>query len=893
MKYILLLIVFFSATFTTVFGQKTGVQGRVVDENQEPLPSLTIYLEGGTQSTTTNANGDYFLALPAGEHQVVFRFIGYETVSKKVEIKQEVVTLHLEMKPVSFLLNEIEITPDKENPAYAIIRNAQKKRDFYKNELKTYSFKSYIKCIQKLDEFDVPRLLIGKKEQDEIKRQIRENKGIVYLSESISRCYFKAPNNKKEVMIASKVSGSSNGFSWNSTMDMILNLYENQQNIQVAPRPFVSPIAQNAFSHYDYRYLGEANDKGRLVHKIEILPKNKYGALYSGEIFIQDSTWRIHSVNLLVKKEAGLEYLEYVKIKQVFIPVAEDIWQLGTQVFDFRLDVAMMGVKVKGNGSYAGSFSEYNVEPRFTQNSLKQDLGDKYVAAQNIKNKPKNATKKQNQTAKQSQKDLKTNRKEEQIAKKEAKEFFKGETFLIPDSVNKKTEAFWLENRPVPLTDEEKEDYMRKDSIEFVVNSKSYLDSADRENNRLKLNSLLFGYTYQNRHQKYRFTTSSLINGLNFNTVEGWVLNPTINLTKYDNEKHRYHTNLFSIRYGFSSKKWYYTFNHSTTFDLIKRRQFRFLIQHDINQFQAGAIQPFINSLYTIFAEENYIKLYERDLIQFAYNQELFNGVSIYLTGQWENRRRLENAKNLPKTYIDYKHKVFDSNSPLPMEALQILPTKNKALLLSASLRIRLKQTYMMRPYHKVILETPYPTLFLRYQMGATLLGASSNFHRIALEISDQRNIARLGTSQYHLKAGTFLSHQKLTFFDYQHFDTSPILLARGENMLFLNLPYYAHSTNGNFVEGHFEHNFGGFLMKKLPLVRKGTATFVVKASYLYTSQNAQVSKPIHYAEMSVGITKIFKILRIDVVRSWKSDWATQEGIHSQNPWGLRLRIGN
>ncbi|WP_161626130.1 DUF5686 and carboxypeptidase regulatory-like domain-containing protein [Hugenholtzia roseola] len=897
MKSLFFFLSIFFAFLTTAFAQKTGVQGKVVDENREPLPFLTIYLEDGTQSTTTNANGDYFLALPKGEYQIIFRFVGYETVSKTVEINQEVVTLDLEMKPVSFLLKEVEITPDKENPAYAIIRQAQRKRTFYRDELKAYSFKSYIKCIQKLDEFDVPRLFIGKKEQDEIKRQMKENKGIVYLSESISRCYFKAPNSKKEVMIASKVSGNSNGFSWNSTTDMLLNLYENQQNIQVAPRPFVSPIAQNAFSHYEYRYLGETNDRGRLVHKIEVLPKNKYGALYSGEIFIQDSTWRIHSVNLLVKKEAGLEYLEYVKIKQVFVPLAGDIWQLGTQVFDFRLDVGMMGVKVKGNGSYAGSFSEYNLEPRFTQNSLKKDLGNKYIPTKSAKAKTKKVASRQ-QTQKQSNKDLKTNqkeivKKEDEIDKKEAKAFFKGETMLIPDSVNKKTEAFWLEQRPVPLTAEEKEDYVRKDSIELVVNSKAYLDSTDKVNNRFKFNSLLFGYTYQNRHKKYRLSTSSLINGLSFNTVEGWVVNPSINLVKYDNEKYRYHSNLFSVRYGFSSKKWYYTFNHFTTFDLVKRRQFRFIAQRDINQFHVGAIQPFINTLYTIFAEENYIKLYERDLIHFAYNQELFNGVSIYLAGQWENRRTLQNATNLPKTYIDYEHKIFDTNNPIPIEDPNVLPTQSKAVLLSANLRVRLKQTYLMRPYQKVVLETPYPTLYLRYQMGVPILGASSNFHRITLEINDQTKVGRIGNLQYLFKAGTFLQAQNLTFFDYQHFDTSPILLARSENLLFLNLPYYAHSTNGNFVEGHLEHDFGGFLMKKLPLFRKTTATFVIKGSYLYTSQNTQVSKPVHYAEISFGVTKILKTLRLDLVHSWKSNWATQEGIYYQNPWGLRLRFNN
>ncbi len=43
--------------------------------------------------------------------------------------------------------------------------------------------------------------------------------GIVYLSESVSEVFIQKPDQKKEIMISSKVSGRSQGFSWNSALE--------------------------------------------------------------------------------------------------------------------------------------------------------------------------------------------------------------------------------------------------------------------------------------------------------------------------------------------------------------------------------------------------------------------------------------------------------------------------------------------------------------------------------------------------------------------------------------------------------------------------------------------------------------------------------------------------
>ena len=76
-----------------------------------------------------------------------------------------------------------------------------------------------------------------------------------------------------ETVIASKVSGDSNGISFNSAMDVDFNLYNNTVNIN---NEIISPISDYAFNYYKYKLEGDFYDThGNLINKIKIIPKEK------------------------------------------------------------------------------------------------------------------------------------------------------------------------------------------------------------------------------------------------------------------------------------------------------------------------------------------------------------------------------------------------------------------------------------------------------------------------------------------------------------------------------------------------------------------------------------------------------------------------------------------
>src|SRR5690606_16670864 len=120
-----------------------------------------------------------------------------------------------------------------------------------------------------------------------------------------------------------------------------------------------------------------------------------------------------------------------------------------------------------------------------------------------------------------------------------------------------KEDNYWSQHRPIPLTAEESSDYVRKDSIRMRNESKEYLDSLDRKNNRFKpIGFLLGGYQYRNRYKKERFRLGSPLTSLLFNSVEGVTTNYHVGYSReIDSTSNRYFWLDGHVRYGFSSRK--------------------------------------------------------------------------------------------------------------------------------------------------------------------------------------------------------------------------------------------------------------------------------------------------------------------------------------------------
>src|SRR5690554_1971584 len=60
------------------FGQQKTVTGKVTDSTNEPLPGVSIVIEGTTSGVITDFDGNYNITLPEGQDVLIFSFIGFE-----------------------------------------------------------------------------------------------------------------------------------------------------------------------------------------------------------------------------------------------------------------------------------------------------------------------------------------------------------------------------------------------------------------------------------------------------------------------------------------------------------------------------------------------------------------------------------------------------------------------------------------------------------------------------------------------------------------------------------------------------------------------------------------------------------------------------------------------
>jgi TonB-linked SusC/RagA family outer membrane protein len=95
-RFILMLL--FLATCWTTFAQDKTVTGLVTDESSQPLPGVTVMVNGTIQGTTTDFDGRFTIELKENQNTLIFSYVGFKTLTINIEGKKEVnVTLKTDM----------------------------------------------------------------------------------------------------------------------------------------------------------------------------------------------------------------------------------------------------------------------------------------------------------------------------------------------------------------------------------------------------------------------------------------------------------------------------------------------------------------------------------------------------------------------------------------------------------------------------------------------------------------------------------------------------------------------------------------------------------------------------------------------------------------------------
>lgn len=770
--------------------QQYTLTGIVKDLAGQPVPFASVYLKNTTQGTSANVDGKYEIKLNKGEHNISFRAVGYKQLDKKVIIPQTLL-LDIILTSESYTLSNVTIRANAEDPAYEIIRKAIKQRKYHLNEVKGFNCDVYIKGVQRLN--GAPKKFFGQDIQ-KIMELDTNRKGIIYLSESQSKFSFRRPNDVHEEMISSKIAGRNNAFSFNKASDLIINFYDNYllENT-LSARGFISPIADNALFYYKYKLLGETTENGEVVNKIEVIPRRTNDPVFRGIIYILEDSWRIYNTDLYLTKNAGINFIDTLSINQQFTKV-QDTYMPTSINFQFNGNV--LGFKFAGY--YVGIYNNYDLSPVF----------------------PKN--------------------------------FFNGEILKVTEMVNKKDSLYWSNNRPIPLTPDEKTNYIKKDSISKRKESKSYLDSLEKDNNKFGLGKLLLnGYSINDRYDKKYYRFDPILRSLFYNTVEGFGFKYGVTYSKVFENRRTYSIRP-EVRYGFANQKLTGSISGSYYYDPVKRASYGASFGNgifDLNN--QGSMTLLGNSINSLFYEKNFSKFYEKTFVNLNTTRELASGLQATVNVDYSRNHTLTNSSDFK--FFDNKEREFSSNNPFNPEAEKPLFPTYTSLSATVNFTYAIGQKYITRPDGKFYTESKYPRISLLYKKGFNgILNSDVDYDFVKAEVyQDRISLGLWGYTSFLVGAGKFLNNKSLYYPEFKHFQGNISTIFPPNLRKFQYLNFYLFSTNRQYFEAHVEHNFAGFFINKIPLLRKAKLEEFIGGGYLSSPEKR------NYKEFYFGLQRL------------------------------------
>ena len=824
-----------------------SLNGKIVEQNGTAVPYATVYIREIKLGTTSNDFGFYDVKLQPGTYRAVFQSIGYETVEETVTVGAGSTRHNVTMKVKPYEIAAVSISPNSENPAYAIMRRAIGMAPFYQSQVASFNADVYLKGSMKFKKFTwIVRKMADKDELPKI--------GVVYLSESLNQVAYTAPNDYKQV-----VKYLRSNFPGNDSDDPMGFINANFYNAKVGE--IILPLAPYAFNHYTFAYEGYKMEGDLVVNKIKVTPRRKSKQLVEGYIYIADNFWNLHGLDLKVETLFGT-----IRMQQNFSEVEKNIWLPVSHYFE----MAGKFMGNEGDVKYTASVKYKEVKENKTL-KLPTSFPEVKVAMAEAKKekaqpavKPKAAIKAEKRKVKLQQlmdKETLSNREMYQLSQLMGKEVKAKDTTqnsleikshhakIEVDSLARTADStVWLQIRPVALTSEEIQ------GMSMVPKSKSGADSLKTKNDTagkfsMAINTIVFGKMWRTKTERIEFSGLVTPTEFRFNTVDGFVTGLYVSYRK------NITSGYFEIKPSAA-----YAFNRKTVMGTLETKLRYAPVRRGLLEVSGGStstdfnretgVSVLGNSVASLFFRENYMKLYEHRFVEAKNSIDIINGLVFSSGVGYFDRRALRNHTDF--SFIDNSKRSYSSNLPLDGIAPELVQS-HKAATVELGLSYTPEYFYRMHDKQKVMVRSKYPTFWAKLKMaGPNNQADYSQFIQLQTGVSQTIRSASGNAFAYSLACGDFLSKKNLYFADYKHFNTQeiPVIVGDFSNSYQL-LDYYSHSTDNGWATGFVKYESSFLALKYLPLLSNRMWKEDLYASWLYTKGRTP------YYEVGYGLTQI------------------------------------
>lgn len=131
-KQFLFYILFFVAS--TIYAQNYKVSGKITNETAQPLLGATVIIQNHLQATSSDFDGNYELILAKGVYSLEFRYIGYQSMVKTIELSEDLI-LDIHLAPHSQVLEEVLVRAVRVDADSPITHSNMSKEDLAERNL--------------------------------------------------------------------------------------------------------------------------------------------------------------------------------------------------------------------------------------------------------------------------------------------------------------------------------------------------------------------------------------------------------------------------------------------------------------------------------------------------------------------------------------------------------------------------------------------------------------------------------------------------------------------------------------------------------------------------------------------------------------------------------------
>ena len=822
--------------------QTTALRGVVTDaKTHEKLPFVSVAVPAAGLGVNTDQDGRYALDVPAEYTAVQFSYLGYRTVSKTF-VPGQPLMLDVQLTRSSAQLGEVVIQgtkppryKNKENPAVALIREVMAHKAANRPESYPYvEYEQYEKMSFALsnlsDKFKNRKLF--RNYQFLFKQQDSAAAGgvnilPVYLEEKLTQHYYRQhPEQRKTVVLGSKQVQFDKNFIDNEGLTAYFN---------------------------------------RMYQDIDIYDSNIYllgNQLLSPIAGTAPSLYYYFITDTLKTQSPQLVELSFYPRNK------------GDMLFTGKLYVTL-------DGHYAVQRAELGVDKRINLNLVKslsaslefaENPDRRYHLSKSFLGIDFGVTQKGSGFYGQRTVQFEKYR----VNQPRPDSLYAGPARVATDSLAHQGADFWRVNRPDSLNAVERTIYKNVDTLQTIKSFQRTLS--------------LFTFLFSGYKSFGPFEVGPSNTFYSFNPVEGLRLRlggrTTPELSK------RMYVETYAA-YGLKDERWKYFL--SATYALNNKSIYTFPQHYLRGSFQRDTRIP--GQELSFVQEDNFLLSFKRgvndkyiynDVYRLDYVHEYTNHFSYTL-----GFRKLQQS---PAGGLYFR--TLANGEQHDVESLTTTE-------LSVGLRWAPKETFYQGKLYRTPIIGPYPVFSLRFATGAKgVLRGEYTYENVLANATKRFYLSQLGHADVTLDGGFVLG--KVPF---------PLLDVHRANQTYsyqlysYNLMNFLEFSSDHYASLFIDQNFNGFFLNKLPLIKHLKLRETASLKLLYGGIRDQNNPNAHpelyqflrdgsgqqvsfalgsqpYAEASVGLANIFKLLRLDIVRRLT---------YLDNPnvavWGLRGRV--